>query len=87
MNNVSSALQGFDAKIEKLGVGSSEFQIANFTHRIKHLTEHLATNKKDFSCKYGLIKLVNKRSKMLKYIKAQDVSRYKAIISHLGLRK
>lgn len=87
MNNVHSVLQGFDAEIEKLGVGSSEFQIANFTYRIKKLTEHLATNKKDFSCKYGLVKLVSKRAKMLKYIKSQDTGRYKAIISHLGLRK
>ncbi len=80
-------LKGFDEKIISLGVGSAEFQIANFTQRIRHLTSHLSTNKKDNACKLGLIKLVSKRSKMLKYVKSENVDKYKSIISYLGLRK
>lgn len=87
LSNPEILLNGFDAQIMALGVGSAEFQIAKFTQRIKHLTFHLSTNKKDNACKFGLIKLVSKRSKMLKHVKSDSVERYKAIISYLGLRK
>ncbi len=80
-------LEGYDPKVISLGVGSSEYQVALFTKRIKHLTQHLSTKKKDFACKYGLIKLVSKRSRMLKYIKSQSTERYKSLIAYLGLRK
>lgn len=87
INSPEVLLSGFDKNIISLGVGSAEFQIANFTRRIKHLTSHLSTNKKDNACKLGLTKLVSKRSKMLKHVKSENVDRYKAIIAYLGLRK
>jgi small subunit ribosomal protein S15 len=67
--------------------GSAESQVALFTHRIKHLTEHLKQNKKDLSTKRSLINLVGKRRKMLEYLKREDIERYRAIIKKLGLRK
>jgi small subunit ribosomal protein S15 len=67
--------------------GSAESQVALFTHRIKHLTEHLKQNKKDLSTKRSLINLVGKRRKMLEYLKQQDIERYRSIIKKLGIRK
>lgn len=67
--------------------GSSEVQIAFFTERINALTEHLKENKKDYHSRYGMIKIVNKRKKMLKYLKEISLQRYKNLISKLGLRK
>jgi small subunit ribosomal protein S15 len=67
--------------------GSPESQVALFTFRIKHLTEHLKLNHKDLSTKRSLIALVGKRRKMLDYLKKQDIERYRAIIKKLGLRK
>jgi small subunit ribosomal protein S15 len=67
--------------------GSPEAQIALFTHRIKHLTEHVKENNGDRVTKRALITLVGKRKKMLEYLKRQDIERYRAIIKQLGLRK
>ncbi len=67
--------------------GSAESQVALFTFRIKHLTEHVKQNHKDLSTKRSLIALVGKRRKMLEYLKKQDIERYRAIIKKLGLRK
>lgn len=67
--------------------GSPESQIALFTHRILHLTEHLKSNKKDYSTEYALVKLVGKRRSLLDYLKAKEIGRYRAIIKELGLRK
>lgn len=67
--------------------GSPESQVALFTHRIKHLTEHVKQNKKDLVTKRALIDLVGKRKRMLEYLKEQDIERYRAIIKELGLRK
>ncbi len=67
--------------------GSAEGQIALFTHRINHLTGHLKTNKKDKNTQRSLIKLVGKRKALLDYLKAKDITRYRAIIAELGLRK
>lgn len=67
--------------------GSPESQVALFTHRIKHLTEHLKINKKDLATKRSLIVLVGKRRKMLDFLKQQDIERYRALIKNLGLRK
>ena len=71
----------------KTDTGSAESQIALFTHRINHLTEHLKTNKKDFSTRLGLLKLVGKRRRLLNYLTKSDIERYRAIISELGIRK
>ncbi|MBX0289690.1 30S ribosomal protein S15 [Hymenobacter sp. HSC-4F20] len=67
--------------------GSAESQIALFTHRIAHLTEHLKVNKKDYSTRLGLLKLVGKRRRMLDYLQHRDINRYRAIIKELGIRK
>jgi len=67
--------------------GASESQIAIFTERIKNLTEHLKVNKKDKSARRGLIILVSKRARLLKYLNKVDLERYKSIVSKLELRK
>ena len=73
--------------IEKKNVGSSENQIAIFTSRIKNLTEHLKSNKKDHNTRRGLMKLVGKRKKLLSYVKNKSNDRYESIIKSLGLRR
>ncbi|GAB3664913.1 30S ribosomal protein S15 [Echinicola sediminis] len=67
--------------------GSPESQIALFTFRIKHLTDHLKTNKKDHSSRLGLLKLVGKRRSLLNYLYKNDIERYRAVLADLGLRK
>ena len=67
--------------------GSAEGQIALFTFRINHLTEHLKQNKKDHSTRRALIKLVGKRRSLLDYLIKKDIERYRAIIKELNLRK
>jgi small subunit ribosomal protein S15 len=67
--------------------GSSEGQIALFSHRIAHLTGHLQTNKKDFGTQKALIALVAKRRSLLDYLKRNDIERYRAIVKTLDLRK
>lgn len=71
----------------KTDSGSPEAQIALFTKRIEHLTEHLKINKKDFSSRLGLMKLVGKRRKLLNFLQHSDIERYRAIIKELDLRK
>ena len=67
--------------------GSSEGQIALFSYRINHLTEHLKSNKKDYSTERALVILVGKRRRLLNYLKDTEISRYRAIIKELGIRK
>lgn len=67
--------------------GSSEAQIAMFTERINHLTEHLKVQKKDFDTQRALIRLVGKRRALLDYLHKTEINRYRAIISELGIRK
>ena len=67
--------------------GSTEGQIALFTFRINHLTEHLKNNRKDFNTERSLVKLVGKRRALLDYLKKKDIVRYRAIVKKLGLRK
>ena len=74
---------GGDAK----NTGSTEGQIALFTHRINHLTEHLKKNRKDFNTERSLVKLVGKRRSLLDYLKKKDIMRYRAIVKELGLRR
>lgn len=71
----------------KKDTGSAESQIALFTFRINHLTEHLKTHKKDHSTRLGLLKLVGKRRSLLDYLYKNDIERYRAIIAELGIRK
>ncbi len=77
------AQYGKDAK----NTGSAESQIALFTYRIQHLTEHLKQNKKDFGTERALTRLVGKRRRLLDYLKERDIERYRAIIKELGIRK
>ncbi len=67
--------------------GSPESQIALFSYRINHLTEHLKSNKKDYSTERALVMLVGKRRRLLDYLKDNDIERYRAIIKELGIRK
>ena len=67
--------------------GSPESQIALFSFRISHLTEHLKSNKKDYSTEHSLVKLVGKRRRLLDYLIDKDINRYRAIIKELGIRK
>ncbi len=67
--------------------GSAEIQIAIFTERINYLTGHFKTHKKDHHSRRGLIRLVNKRRKLLDYLKRETPERYQAIIKKLGIRK
>jgi len=67
--------------------GSPEVQVALITSRITQLTEHFRTHKKDHHSRRGLLKLVGKRRRMLDYLKAKDVERYRNLIKSLSLRK
>ena len=67
--------------------GSAESQIALFTYRIKHLTEHLKKNHKDNATARSLTKMVGRRRKLLKYLYVNYINRYRAIVKALGLRK
>jgi len=67
--------------------GSSESQVALYTYRISHLTEHLKGNRKDFGTQKALLKLVGKRRRQLDYLKDRDINRYREIIKELNIRK
>ena len=67
--------------------GSAESQIALFSYRIAHLTEHLKLNRKDYSTERALTMLVGKRRAWLNYLQERDIERYRAIVKKLGLRK
>ena len=67
--------------------GSPEVQVAVLTQRIRHLTEHLRTHKHDYHSRRGLLKMVGKRRRLLKYLQKKDVERYRALIAKLGLRR
>lgn len=67
--------------------GSPEVQVAILTERIKNLTEHFQTHKKDNHSRRGLLKLVSQRRKLLDYVKGRDEARYKSLIERLGIRR
>ena len=67
--------------------GSPEVQVALLTERINHLTEHLKVNKKDHHSRRGLLMMVGKRRRLLRYLHDQDVERYRSLIAKLGLRR
>lgn len=67
--------------------GSAEGQIALFTHRINHLSQHLRKNRQDYNTERSLVLLVGKRKRMLNYLKQKDITRYREIIAKLNLRK
>lgn len=67
--------------------GSSEVQVALLTERINHLNEHLKLHKQDNATRYGLMKLVGRRRRLLSYIKSKDEQKYLNIIQSLNLRR
>jgi small subunit ribosomal protein S15 len=67
--------------------GSSDVQVALLSQRIEQLTEHLKTHKKDHSSRFGLIKMVNARRRLLDYLKRKDEERYKSLIKALHIRR
>lgn len=67
--------------------GSTEGQVALFTERINHLTNHLKVNKKDYNTERSLIRLVGKRRSLLDYLKVQDIEKYRTLIKELDIRK
>ncbi|MGB8703670.1 MAG: 30S ribosomal protein S15 [Gillisia sp.] len=71
----------------KNDTGSTEGQIALFTQRISHLSDHLKNNRKDFNTERALVRLVGKRRSLLDYLMKKDIMRYRAIVKELGLRK
>lgn len=73
--------------VSKTDVGSPQVQVAVLSARIKEITEHLKVNKKDHAARRGLMQMVGKRKKLLKYIADQDAASYLALIKKLGLRR
>ena len=71
----------------EMNSGGAESQIALFTKRIDHLTEHLQNNKKDHHTEIALMNLVGRRKQLLNYLRTHDIERYRAILNTLGLRK
>lgn len=67
--------------------GSAESQIALFSFRIAHLTDHLKENRKDFGTQRAMLQLIGKRRRLLDYLKERDIERYRSIVKELGLRK
>jgi len=76
-----------DYKIHTKDTGSPEVQVALLSARINGLSGHFQTNIHDHHSRVGLLRMVNKRRKLLDYLKRQDVSRYRSLIDRLGLRK
>lgn len=76
-----------DFKTHDTDTGSSEVQIAILTNRLNYLTEHFKTHAKDHHSRRGLLKIVSRRRKLLDHLKHEDISRYKKVISRLGIRR
>jgi small subunit ribosomal protein S15 len=74
-------------RVHESDSGSPEVQIALLTERINELTGHLREHKKDHSSRRGLLKMVGKRSALLKYLRGQSETRYRAVVDELSLRK
>ena len=72
---------------DKSDTGSSEVQVALLTERINYLTEHFKVHKKDHHSRYGLIKLVSQRKRLLQHLKRKNPKKYQEVITKLGLRK
>ena len=74
-------------QVSKNDVGSPQAQVSVLTARIKEVTEHLTANKHDHMARRGLIQMVGKRKRLLKYLENKDFESYKALVAKLGLRK
>ena len=78
-------IEGF--RVHESDTGSSEVQIALITERIKYLTDHFKTHKKDHHSRRGLLKLVGKRRRLLDYLKKSNLDKYSSLIDQLGIRR
>lgn len=76
-----------DYQLHEGDTGSSDVQVALLTKRIELLTEHLKTHRKDHSSRFGLIKMVSARRRLLDYLKKKDEARYKQLIKKLNIRR
>jgi len=76
-----------DHRLHESDTGSPEVQIALLTDRISHLTEHLKVHQGDHHTRRGLMKLIGRRRRLLDYVRANDVERYRGIIGRLGIRR
>ena len=74
-------------QVSKNDVGSPQAQVSILTARIKEVTEHLKSNKHDFMARRGLMQMVGRRKKLLKYLERKDFEAYKVVVAKLGLRK
>lgn len=74
-------------QIHEGDTGSPEVQVAVLTQRIKDLTEHMKVHKHDYHTQRGLLAMVGRRKRMLTYLKNTDITRYRALIERLGLRR
>jgi small subunit ribosomal protein S15 len=83
--NVSRIVQ--ESRVHEKDTGSPEVQIALLTERIKRLTDHLKVHKKDHHSRRGLLMMVGRRRRLLNYLTAKDINRYRAIVQKLGLRR
>lgn len=74
-------------QIHAQDTGSPEVQVALLTERIRHLTEHLKTHRKDYATRRGLLRLVGRRNRLLRYLERKDFRRYEALVRRLSLRR
>lgn len=86
MENKTKELISKEFRVHETDTGSSEIQVALLTRRIEDLTQHLKTHRKDHSSRYGLIKMVSSRRKLLNYLKRTHEDRYQKLITRLKLR-
>jgi small subunit ribosomal protein S15 len=75
-----------DYQIHETDTGSADVQVAMLTERINRLSDHLRQNKKDFASRRGLLKMIGRRKRLLAYINNQDQTRYRELITRLGIR-
>ncbi len=85
MNDSQSVVESFGK--HATDTGSPEVQVALLTERINHLTDHLKVHKKDNHSRRGLLMMVGKRRRLLRYLQNQDVERYRSLIAKTGLRR
>jgi small subunit ribosomal protein S15 len=75
-----------DYQVHETDTGSADLQIAMLTERISRLSAHLQNNKKDYSSRRGLLKMIGQRKRLMSYVQKQDSDRYRALIQKLGIR-
>ncbi|MEB3250606.1 MAG: 30S ribosomal protein S15 [Cyanobacteriota bacterium] len=75
-----------DYQVHETDTGSADLQIAMLTERINRLSAHLQNNKKDYSSRRGLLKMIGQRKRLMSYVQKQDSDRYRALIQKLGIR-